>query len=98
MERGDVGVNKLKRVVVLNGDVYHVGEWDYQKVKVEELEVIQNPLPEGATLEERQMEFVEGFGWLEVGYQVPLSETDLLKERLEATEQMLLQIMMEGMV
>lgn len=87
----------MKTVVVLNGEIYHVGEWDFQIFEDEEgNEIIGNPLPEGATIEEREMEYTEENGWREVGWSPPKSENEILKNRLEATEIALMELMMEG--
>jgi len=43
---------------------------------------ITNPFPEGATVEEREFEFHEDKGWVEVG----TITTPTLEERLKATE------------
>lgn len=69
-----------KSVVILNGEIYHVGEWDYQKYEDEEgNEIVGNPLPEGATIEEREMEYTKEYGWREVGWKPPASDLDRLK-------------------
>lgn len=43
-------------VVVLDGKIINVGDWDYQiKLDDQENEVVANPLPEGAVIEEREI-------------------------------------------
>lgn len=61
-----------KTVIVLNGVIINVGEWESAE-----------PMPEGATIEEREMEYTVEYGWREVGH-VPLP-TD--KERIEMLEE-----------
>lgn len=65
-----------KYCVVLDGKVINIGEWDY---RFNEQEEAQNPLPEGAIIEEREFEYSEDYGWREAGYVTPLSEIDKLK-------------------
>lgn len=67
---------------MLNDKVINIGDWDYQYIEIDGEQVPQNPLPEGATIEERDFEFSEDRGWHEVGsVAIP---TD--KERIEMLE------------
>lgn len=87
----------IKTVVVLDGEIINIGEWDYQYYQVENGEqVAGNPLPKGAVSEEREMRYTEEFGWREVGWDPPKTENEILKERLEATEIALMELLMEG--
>lgn len=63
----------MKTCVVLKEQVINVGEWDDQGGS--------NPLPEGATVEERDFEYSEEYGWSEVGFVPEPSEMELLKEK-----------------
>ena len=80
----------IKKCYVLDGQIINIGEWDYQKTINEQgEEVISNPLPQGATEENRDFEYNEERGWYEVGtVQVP-SEVDILKSKLNSTTQQL---------
>lgn len=125
---------ELKTVVILNGEIINVGEWDYQEQRVitnqneidaankynesveNEADYIevpepifetrqQNPLPTGATTEEREMQYSEEFGWREVGWTPPMTleqENKLLKlqnqanaERMEFMEDLIAEIAMK---
>lgn len=55
----------IKKVVVLDGEVINVGELE--------------ELPEGAIVEEREMQYTPEYGWREVGWRPPISEIDKLK-------------------
>ena len=55
-------MGEIKKVVVLNGEIINVGE----------LEV----MPEGATVEEREMYYTLEHGWLEVGHAPPTTKED----------------------
>lgn len=75
----------IKKVIVLDGEIINVGEWQSTE-----------PIPEGATIEEREMEYSEEYGWHEVGYVPPLSPTEEIaqlraeKEQLSKTLDMVL--------
>lgn len=66
-----------KEVILLNGNPYSYGPWDYQYMSIETgkdgegnptfEEVAMNPLPEGAVLEYWDMEFDNDIGWYKVG-------------------------------
>lgn len=56
----------IKKCIILNGKVVNIGEWDYQYIDIDGAQVSQNPLPLGATEEEREFEQIDG-GWYEVG-------------------------------
>lgn len=73
---------ELKTVVVLDGKIIHVGEWDYQFIEVGGEKI--NPLPKGATIEQREMELIDGV-WQELGYVPSISD----KDRIEQLEQMI---------
>lgn len=68
----------MKPCVVLNGKVINVGDWDYQYTEVDGEQVAQNPLPEGAVIEEREFEYDEDRGWYEVGTTLPKTQEDYL--------------------
>lgn len=69
----------LKKVVVLNGKIINVGEWDYRYTETEGEQVALNPLPKGAVTEEREMEYTNEYGWREVGFVPELIETEKLR-------------------
>lgn len=80
----------MKKCVVLEGNVINIGEWDYQKnIDRDGIEVIGNPLPEGAIIEEREFEYSEDRGWNEVG--MPQVPSD--KERIAMLENTILGLM-----
>lgn len=56
-------------------------------------EKIINPMPEGATIEERDFEYDPDRGWYEVGTR----QEPTAQERLEALEQTMLELIMGGM-
>lgn len=64
---------ELKRVVVLNDEIINVGE--------------MADMPEGATLEEREMEYTLEYGWREVSWKPPISEVDKLRHQIEVQNQ-----------
>ncbi|KYG91490.1 hypothetical protein A0U40_00645 [[Bacillus] sp. KCTC 13219] len=90
-------IQEVKTVVVLDNEIINVGEWDYQEG--------QNSLPNGATVEEREMFFTDEYGWREVGWALPMTleqENKLLKlqnqanaERLEFMEDLIAEIAMK---
>lgn len=49
-----------KKVIILGGKIINVGDWDDLGDG--------KPLPEGAVIEEREMEYSEEFGWRELGF------------------------------
>lgn len=57
----------MKSCVVLDGTVINIGEWEHNYIEVDGEQVTQNPLPEGATIEERDFEYDSECGWYEVG-------------------------------
>lgn len=77
----------LKKVYILEGKIINVGDWDYQKsIDDKGVEVIENPLPDGAMEEQREMKYTEERGWHEIGK--PVLPTD--KERIEMLEDTIL--------
>lgn len=93
----------MKTCVILDGQVIHIGEWDYQveSVEVEPAEYDEegnvtkeavyedqamNPLPEGATIEQRDFEYSDDRGWYEVGTVEPPS----VQERIDMLENTIL--------
>lgn len=78
---------ELKSVVTINDEIFFVGDWDY-KVELEEdengvkKEVEKNPLPIGALIEKREMEFTVEDGWRESGLIKEPSEIEKLKADL----------------
>lgn len=81
----------IKNCVVLNGQVIHIGDWDYF-APMDDTETngeITNPMPVGAVVEQRDFEYNEDRGWYESGTQ----PAPTLQERLEATEQALFAVM-----
>jgi hypothetical protein len=91
----------MKDCVILNGQNINVGPWDYQIQQVEVGEndpptyedVITNPLPEGATTEQRDMEYDPDRGWYEVGT-VP---TPNIEERTQLVENWILEQILGGL-
>ena len=74
----------IKSCVVLNGKIINIGEWDDLNG--------ENPMPEGAVIEERDFEYDEDRGWYEVGtYPEPTAQ-----ERIEALEAALLEVVLGG--
>ncbi|WP_342472178.1 hypothetical protein MHH70_18300 [Metasolibacillus sp. FSL H7-0170] len=54
-----------------------VDEENYVEVPEPILETVQqNPLPEGATVEERDMFFTDEYGWREVGWEPPMTAAE----------------------
>lgn len=76
----------IKTVIVLNGEIINIGKWESNE-----------PMPEGATIEERDMEFTDENGWREIGYAPHKTELELLKERLTTTENALVELILGGM-
>lgn len=72
----------IKKVAVLNGHIEHIYHDDNDDF------IIEN-----ATIEEREMEYSEEYGWREAGISLPPSEVELLKEELSNTNAMLLDMM-----
>lgn len=74
----------MKKCVVLNEKIINIGEWDDLNG--------ENPMPEGAVIEERDFEYDEDRGWYEVGtYPEPTAQ-----ERIEALEAALLEVVLGG--
>lgn len=59
----------IKKVAVIDGKVVHI----YQS----EEEVELHPVP-GATIEEREFEYIEGYGWRKKGFIPPTSLQDYI--------------------
>lgn len=61
-------------------------------------DVVRNPMPEGATIEQRDFEYDENRGWYEVGTTAPLSEIEKLRlEQAQAnTELFEMMLMFSG--
>lgn len=78
-----------KQCVILNGRIYHIGDWDYMR---DEDGNPTNPLPEGATVEERDFEYSPETGWHEVGKLLPPTT----QERIEALEAALMEVILGG--
>lgn len=72
----------MKECVILDGKVINVGQWDYQYENIDGEQVAKNPIPQGATTEQRDMEYDENRGWYEVG----TAETPSIEERLKSAE------------
>lgn len=72
----------MKKVAILNGIIEHIYHNDSDNF------VIEN-----ATIEEREMEYSEEYGWREVGTSFPPTETELLKAELANTNAMILDMM-----
>lgn len=73
---------ELKECVILNGEVYNVGPWEYiyQLVQTESREgepiyerQVVNPLPSGAIIENRWFEYTPERGWYESGKEPDLN-------------------------
>lgn len=74
----------MKKCVVLNEKIINIGEWDDLNG--------ENPMPEGATVEERDFDYDPNRGWYEVGtLQEPTAQ-----ERIEAIEAALLEVVLGG--
>lgn len=74
----------MKKCVVLNEKIINIGEWDDLNG--------ENPMPEGAVIEERDFEYDEDRGWYEVGtYPEPTAQ-----ERIEAIEAALSEVVLGG--
>ncbi len=87
----------MKTVVILNGEIINVGEWDYQFIEIDGKNIARNPMPQGAIIEEREMEYSEEHGWREVGISVPPTEIELLKQRLIIAENTILDMILGGL-
>lgn len=74
----------LKSCVVLNGVVINIGEWDYLYEDSDGEQVVRNPMPEGATIEERDFDYQPDRGWYEVGTPAPKTPAERIAE-LEVT-------------
>ncbi len=71
----------IKECVVLDGKIINIGPWDYQVESDESgVEVIGNPVPEGATTEHRDFEYDPDSGWHEVGAPAPKTDTEKIAE------------------
>lgn len=70
-------MSEMKKVVVLNNEIINVGEMD--------------EMPEGAVIEEREMEYTTQCGWREVGYIEPPSQ----QNRIAELENIILNLLME---
>ena len=70
----------LKQVFMLGDEIINVGEWDYKIEKDEEgNEVIENPLPEGAYVVEKEMKWIEEIGWKPIDWVKPLTQQEQLE-------------------
>lgn len=78
----------LKTVVLLNGEIINIGEWDYKYEYITSYDeddndviekVAQNPFPNGAEIAEMEMEFFEGHGWQVVGFVPPITEIEQIR-------------------
>lgn len=54
----------IKKCAILNNKIINIGEWDSA---IDEKGIEQNPMPEGATIEECDFEYDADRGWYEVG-------------------------------
>lgn len=85
----------IKKCWVLDGQIINIGDWDYQKtVGLDGKEVIGNPLPKGAVMEERNFEQSPDGGWYLDG-KVPKTEVELLREDVQVTQMALLDLVEE---
>lgn len=88
MERGVIAMSELKTVVVLDGEIINVGEWDYQYIEQinddgTASQIPQNPLPDVATIEQREMVYSVDKGWqLANAIQTP-SQEDVLSAKIQ---------------
>ena len=57
---------ETKKVVVIDGEIINIGKME--------------DMPEGATLEEREMEYTDEHGWREVGWQPPLPDKERIRQ------------------
>ncbi|MDP1513071.1 XkdW family protein [Paenibacillus sp. CMAA1739] len=79
-----------KECVVLNSEVINIGPWDYQKRQLQNgvdkdgkpiyEEQVTNPLPEGATFEEREIEVAPDGGLIVKGSAQPTNDAFLGQE------------------
>lgn len=83
----------IKECVVLNGAVINVGPWDYQYIEINGEQVAQNPLPDGAVVESRDLDYSNDRGWHEAGEILPPTT----EERLAAAEMMIIELMNRGL-
>ncbi len=76
----------MKKVAILNGRIEHIYHDEKDKTFIE-----------GATIEEREIEYTEEHGWREIGYIPPQTELELLKQRLIVTENTILDMILGGL-
>ncbi|GEM_PF-4714491 len=79
----------IKTCVVLNGRIINVGDWDYQYEEKDGAKVSKNPIPEGATFEEREFEHSLENGWTETGISNVLSTEDRIQVLEDAVNSLL---------
>lgn len=73
----------IKKCVVLNDKIINIGEWNYQYSEIDGKQVAQNPMPEGAAVEERDFEYDTDRGWYEVGKEGEFEIAELKKQLSE---------------
>ncbi|MGR6764455.1 hypothetical protein ACU1JV_21880 [Paenibacillus sp. T2-29] len=81
-----------KECVVLNSEVINIGPWDYQKRQLQNgvdkdgkpiyEEQVTNPLPEGAVIEEREIETALDGGLIVKGASTQPTSAELLGQEL----------------
>lgn len=84
MEGGKFNMSILKDVVLLNGEIINVGEWDFNLCKNDETgeEIVGNPLPEGAILSKLEMKYTKEDGWREINYKKKISDLEILEAKI----------------
>ena len=64
----------IKDCVVLDGKIINIGPWDYQYKELGGKQVAQNPLPEGAVVEGRDIVNAPDGGLIEAGTYVDFDQ------------------------
>lgn len=67
----------LKQCIIFDGNIINIGEWDYD---IDGEGVINNPIPDGATIEQRDFEFTDENGWREIGIVIPKTPQEQIAE------------------
>lgn len=67
-------MRELKKVTVLDGFIINVGALE--------------PLPEGATVEVREMLYTEEYGWREVGWIPPMTQDEKIAQLEKENEEL----------
>lgn len=73
----------IKKCVILNNNIINIGEWDS---KPDRNGIDQNPMPEGAMVEERDFEYNADRGWFETGTTPKPTEEQKLQAQIETMQ------------